>query len=192
MTHICVSKLTINGSDNGLSPGRRQVIIWTNAVILLVGPLGTNFSEILISLYSFKKMHMKMSSGNWQPSCPSLNVLTITIIWSVNPMDVTDFSEIIGFSGPSFRISLGHRLLLSRTPGAGTSYYSHGNMLDVKCMYLLQWRFVLNIFIQPQLGNIVTTTCICLLLWENQRRNESMDEWLHRTILCGCDYLSMT
>ena len=29
--HICVSKLTIIGSENGLSPGRRQAIIWTNA-----------------------------------------------------------------------------------------------------------------------------------------------------------------
>ena len=46
VTHICVVKLTIIGSDNGLSPGRRQAIIWTNAGILLIGPLGTNFSEI--------------------------------------------------------------------------------------------------------------------------------------------------
>ena len=45
VTHICVSKLTIIGSDNGLSPERRQAIIWTNAGILLIGPLGTNFSE---------------------------------------------------------------------------------------------------------------------------------------------------
>ena len=27
MTHICVGNLTIIGSDNGLSPGRRQAII---------------------------------------------------------------------------------------------------------------------------------------------------------------------
>ena len=47
-THICVSKLTIIALDNGLSPVRRQAIIWTNAGILLIGPLGTNFSEILI------------------------------------------------------------------------------------------------------------------------------------------------
>ena len=47
VTHICVSKLTIIGSDNGLSPGRRQAIIWTNAGILLIRTLGTNFSEIL-------------------------------------------------------------------------------------------------------------------------------------------------
>ena len=50
VTHICVSKLTIIGSDNGLSPGRRQAIIWTNAGILLIGPLRTNFSEILIEI----------------------------------------------------------------------------------------------------------------------------------------------
>ena len=78
MTHICVSKLTIIGSDNGLSPDRRQTIIWTNTGILLIGPLGTNFSEIIIEIYifSFKKMHMKMSSGKWQPSCFGFNVLT--------------------------------------------------------------------------------------------------------------------
>ena len=62
--HICVSKLTIIGSDNGLPPGWRQAIIWTNAGILVIGPLGTNFSEILIEIYtfSFKKLHLKISS----------------------------------------------------------------------------------------------------------------------------------
>ena len=48
VTHICISKQTIIGSDNGLSPGRRQAIIWTNAGILLIGPLETKFNEILI------------------------------------------------------------------------------------------------------------------------------------------------
>ena len=52
MTHICVIKLTIIGSDNGLSPGRRQAIIWTNAGILLIQTLGTNFSEILGKIHS--------------------------------------------------------------------------------------------------------------------------------------------
>ena len=77
VTHICVSKLTIIGSDNGLWPGRRQAIIWTIAGILLIGPLGANFSEIssAIHIFSLKKMHLKMSSGNCQPSCLSLNVL---------------------------------------------------------------------------------------------------------------------
>ena len=74
MTHICVSKLTIIGSDDGLSPGRCQTIIWTNAGILLIGPLGTYFSEFLIEIliFSFKKMHLKVSSG--------LNVLRVNIM----------------------------------------------------------------------------------------------------------------
>ena len=53
MTHICVSELTIIGSDNALSPGRRQAIILTNAGILLIAPLGTNFNEILIEALTF-------------------------------------------------------------------------------------------------------------------------------------------
>ena len=66
VTHICVSELTIISSDNGLLPGRRQAIIWTNAGILLIRPLGTNFSEILIEIYTFSytKIHLKLSSGN--------------------------------------------------------------------------------------------------------------------------------
>ena len=81
VTQICVSKLAIIGSDNGLSPGRRQAIIWINAGILLIGSLGTNFSEILMEIYkfSFKKMHLKMSSGKWRLSCLGLNVLMSTI-----------------------------------------------------------------------------------------------------------------
>ena len=77
VTHICVGNLTIIASDNGLSPGRRQAIIWTNAGILLIGPLGTNFNEILIEThtFSFKKMHLKMSSVKWRPFCLGLNVL---------------------------------------------------------------------------------------------------------------------
>ena len=63
--HICVSKLTIIGSDNGLSPGRCQAIIWTSAGILLIRTIGTNFGEILgkIHLFSFSEMHLKMSSA---------------------------------------------------------------------------------------------------------------------------------
>ena len=78
VTHICVSRITNIGSDNGLSPGRRQAIIWTNVGILLIRTLGTNFSEILseIHTFSFKKMHLKMSSAKWRPFCLGLNVLT--------------------------------------------------------------------------------------------------------------------
>ena len=77
VTHICVSDLTIIGSDNGLSPGRRQAIIRTSAGILLIRPLRTNFSEILIEIliFSFKKMRLKVLSAKWQPFCLGFNVL---------------------------------------------------------------------------------------------------------------------
>ena len=77
VTHLCVSDLTTIGSDNDLSPGRRQAIIWTNARILLIGPVGTIFSEILIEIhtFSFKKMYLKMSSAKWCLFHLGLNVL---------------------------------------------------------------------------------------------------------------------
>ena len=93
VTHICVVKLTIIGSDNGLSPRRRQVIIWTNVGILLIGPLGTNFIDILIGIqtFSFNKMHLKMSSAKWRPFCLGLNVLRVDIfsvfLWNCPDMN---------------------------------------------------------------------------------------------------------
>ena len=76
--HMCISKLTIIGSDNGLSPGRHQAIIWTNTGILLIGPLGTNFSEILgeIYIFLFRKIHLRFKCPQQIGSqCLSLNVL---------------------------------------------------------------------------------------------------------------------
>ena len=91
VTQICVGKLTIIDSDNGLSPGRRQAIIWTNAGILLIGLRGTSFSEILIGTqaFSLKKMHLKMSSAKGRPICLGFNVLSwsnygvYTLVWSI-------------------------------------------------------------------------------------------------------------
>ena len=85
LTHICFSELTTTGPDNGLSPGRRQAIIWTNAGMLFIGPIGTNFNEILIKIhiFSFKKMHLKMSSAKWRPFCLGLNVLKPTFVVAI-------------------------------------------------------------------------------------------------------------
>ena len=79
VTHICVSDLTSIGSRNGLSPGRRQAIIRTNAGVLLIRPLGTNFSKISIEIliFSFKEMRLNVSSTKRWPFCLGLNVLTI-------------------------------------------------------------------------------------------------------------------
>ena len=75
VTHMCVSKLASIGLDKGLSPSRRQAIIWTNGGILLIRNLGTNFSEIIIGIqaFSFKKIRSKMSSGKLRPFCVGLN-----------------------------------------------------------------------------------------------------------------------
>ena len=51
--HVCISKLTIIDLDNGLLPGQRQAIIWTNALILLFGPWRLKFSEILSEIHAF-------------------------------------------------------------------------------------------------------------------------------------------
>ena len=74
MTHICVNKLTIIGSNNGLSPGRRQSIIWTNAGILLIGPLGTNFNETSRIIYfiqenGFQNVVRKLTEIVSRPHC---------------------------------------------------------------------------------------------------------------------------
>ena len=75
--HICTGNLTIIGSYNGLSPERQQAIIWNNAMLLSIEPLGTNFTKIdfQIQTFSFKKMLLKMSSGKWRPFHLGLNVL---------------------------------------------------------------------------------------------------------------------
>ena len=67
------------GSDNGLSPGRRQAIVRTNTGILLIRPSGTNFSDFLVEIltFSFKKMRLKVLSAKQRPFCLGLNVLRV-------------------------------------------------------------------------------------------------------------------
>ena len=74
---VCNSKLTIIGSDNDLSPG----IIWTNVGIVLIAPSETYFSEILSEIYtfSFKKVHLKMSSGKCRPFYLGLSSLKLLL-----------------------------------------------------------------------------------------------------------------
>ena len=104
VTHICVSRLTITGSDNGLSPGRRQAIIWTNAGIVLIGPLGTNFSENLIDIltFSFRKMLLKVSSTKWRPFWLGLNVLTW---WSQDMETLSSFPALCD-GNPLFTVEI--------------------------------------------------------------------------------------
>ena len=80
---ICVRKLSIIGSDNGLSPGRRQVIIWPNDGILSIGPLGTNFSKISIKIltFQFKKLHLKITTIVSWPQCVYIYIYMYIILY---------------------------------------------------------------------------------------------------------------
>ena len=108
--HICASKLTIIDSDNGLAPYRRQAIIWNKAGILLIWPLLTNFSEILIAnhTFSFKEMHLKISSGKWRPFCLGRNVLNYQSRGFETARDLTIRRLIVFSNGSSVAVNKGY------------------------------------------------------------------------------------
>ena len=71
MTHICISKLTMIGSDNGLAPGRCQGIYLNQCQVFVNWTLRNksqwNFNQI--PTFSLMKMHLKISSMKWRPFC---------------------------------------------------------------------------------------------------------------------------
>ena len=77
VTHICVSKILTISSNNGLSPGRRQAIIWNDAGILGIGRLGINFSGILIeiNILSCKKYYDDVKMGAIASQITSLTIV---------------------------------------------------------------------------------------------------------------------
>ena len=68
--YVSVNKVNI-GSDNDLASVWHQAVLWTNVGVLLLEPLGTNFSEIWnkVQTYSYKKMSLKMLSAKWWSFC---------------------------------------------------------------------------------------------------------------------------
>ena len=159
VTHLCISKLTIIGSDNGLSPGRSQAIIWTNVGILLIGPLGTNFSEISIDIYtfSFKKEHLKMSSGKWRPFCLGLNVLTgatkqapYHVVKSLQAIWKSGCSDVIKWEG-------------TRSVGPRMAAKQH---CSIQCWFLTNMKFCLchlNTFSMKIRGHVYNKfTCVSI------------------------------
>ena len=126
VTQICVGKLTNIDSDNGLAPSRRQAIIWTNAGILLIGPLGTNFSELIIVIhsFSFNKMLLKMSSAIWRPFWLGLNVLMIPFLHYINANCEFISAFLISYIRYFIRIIVSDMI------------YEHPNVLP-QCFYLI-------------------------------------------------------
>ena len=77
VTHICFRKLTIIGSDNGLSPGRRPAIIWTNTEYCQLDPWEQTSVKFSVKFIYF---HWENAFENvvhkWRPFCFGLNVLS--------------------------------------------------------------------------------------------------------------------
>ena len=93
-TYICVSKYTIIVADNGLSSGRYQAIIWTNAGILWIRLKRTYFSEISFQIrkFSLKKCTRKcLRNGSHlsRPQCVNAGRICRDI-WSLDPISGID------------------------------------------------------------------------------------------------------
>ena len=159
LTHIRVSKLTSIASDNGLSPGRRQAIIWNDAGILLMGPSGTNFNEILIQLqtFSLKKIRLKMSSAKCRPFCLGLNVLNcfINTKYDRDPLDPCSQDGLTFSYAPKNTLLMRHASNFSLCCDVGKSYNTHKRR-ETKYMTILRAR---NRY-QGQ-GQVITSHGIC-------------------------------
>ena len=91
MTHLCVSKLTSIASNNGLSPGRQQAIIWNNAGNFvnwtLRNKLQWNFnrnSHIFIEENTFENVVCEMSVILSRPQCVNVSI-SLVLFWCSFP-----------------------------------------------------------------------------------------------------------
>ena len=97
VAHICVSKLTIVGLDNGLLPGRHQAI--TNCSDILIEIQNVSFSNAHLKCRLQNGVHFVMVHGyyanlsrtHWRGS-PSVGKHMLCIVWStgVTPAKNTD------------------------------------------------------------------------------------------------------
>ena len=164
VTYIWVSKITIIGSDNGLSPGGCQAIIWTNAGILLIGQLGTNPGQIVIGIqaFSLKKMHLKVSSVKWRPFCLSLNVLAAWHRIGDMQLPETMITQFIDASPGLSQLSL--EMLQYRM----RSHVPHDDVIKWK-HFPCYWPFVRGIHQSPVNSLIFSLICIWINGWVNNR-----------------------
>ena len=155
-THICVSKLTIIVSGNGLASGWRQAITWTNAGILSIGPLETNFSEIFFN----RNFHIFIQENAFE------NVVKkLADILSLPQCDNAWFSEMPG-----------------RRPQYGIcSQLCHGGGHTVRCCHYLnqlKWSYkkCINEMVWYWYGSIML---FCFILWRFTGRNSVLiNGWL--------------
>ena len=112
--HICVSKLTITGPDNGLSaPSHYLNQYWNIVNSNLRNKLQWNFNRK--PYISFRKVHFNMTSAKWPPCCRGLNVFNVMFCISDQYSTLSSGLGIQGSTGD-------HKTYLPRTSG-NLSYY---------------------------------------------------------------------
>ena len=82
VTHICVDNLTVIGSENGLSPGRRQASIWNQCWNIVNWTLGNKLqwkfnqnSNIFIQENVFENVVCEMAFILSRPQCVKQTML---------------------------------------------------------------------------------------------------------------------
>ena len=173
---ISVSKLIIIGSDNGLSPERRQAIIWTDVGILLIGPLGTNLIEILIEkhMFPFKKMYLKMSSAKWGQFCLGLNVVNQHIEAETKWLPIADLFEYI-FLNETLRILI--QISLKFLPKCSIDNNPSLDQLRV-------WRQTYDEPLSEPMMALLAHVCLNYV-WLNRVHTRILLIWHHLPVRCS-------
>ena len=188
MKHICVGNITIIGSDNGLSPGRRQVIFWISDGILWIRPLGTNFSEILIAFW-LKKMRLNVSSAKWRPICLGLNVLRAL---RQHYVDNRLHRHVCSTKADKQRVRTMRFVVVTKT--RLVLVFPHSQSLESNAWQVYKWRFtsismalINHTFIIFSLGRPLAISIMVVTLQMNMVLDLSTlwSETIH--ILTGCD-----
>ena len=133
--HICASKLISIGSDNGLSPGRQQSIIWNDVKILLTELLGTNFSGILIEIHTFSLKRNAFENVVWEMAA------VLSLPQSVRWNGTDSWDPLL--STKSTRLSYMLNTAATGWPGqechCGCWYYSKCRKISQNLVYHLEW-----------------------------------------------------
>ena len=156
------------GSDNGLSPGRRQAIILTNADILSIRPQGTYFNEIVfeIQIISFKKIHFNTSSAKWQPFCPGGHEFNLLMAHQHRKAGMAKAWPVSGLS-TLLALCVGNPLV--------TSAPQRASKVDLWCFPLSLPKKVLNKQLSCHIFEIPGHSCgdtamMCLYRWVSARK----------------------
>ena len=168
MTYICVSGITIIGSDNGLSPGRRQAIIWSNAGILLIEALEKKLQwnsyrnySIFIQENALECVVCEMTTILSRPQCVKPNCTVVSDFLSQMKLNSTR----------SMILLVQLRIDTELGPNFNSSYglcFTHDDVMTWRC-FPHYWSFIRNpLRYGESLIKLLTTNQIdvrCIKAW---------------------------